>query len=80
MRLAIWRWLSDSLNPLRTRSAGSWKPPFAWRVIDEDVRRCLIRPFPYGVLYTIEPEQILIVAVMHLSREPGYWLRRLDES
>jgi len=51
--------------------------PERWRVLDEDVRRCLTRVFPYGVLYTIDPEFILIVAVMHCSREPGYWRRRV---
>lgn len=51
--------------------------PERWRVLDEDVRRCLTRVFPYGVLYTIESEFILIVAVMHCSREPGCWKRRV---
>jgi plasmid stabilization system protein ParE len=51
--------------------------PERWRVLDEDVRRCLTRVFPYGVLYTIEREFILVVAVMHCSREPGYWKRRV---
>ena len=51
--------------------------PQRWRVLDDDVRRCLTRVFPYGVLYTIEPDFILIVAVMHGSREPGYWKRRV---
>jgi toxin ParE1/3/4 len=48
-----------------------------WRVIEEDVRRCLTRVFPYAVLYTIETDFILIVAVMHCSREPGYWKSRV---
>lgn len=51
--------------------------PMRWRVINEDIRRCLTRAFPYGILYTIEPDFVLIVAVMHCSREPGYWKRRL---
>jgi len=51
--------------------------PERWRVLEEDVRRCLTHVFPYGVLYTIEPQFILIVAVMHCSREPGYWKRRV---
>jgi toxin ParE1/3/4 len=33
--------------------------------------------FPYAVLYTIEPTFILIVAVMHCAREPGYWKTRI---
>ncbi len=51
--------------------------PTRWRTFDEDVRRCLTRIFPYGILYTIEPDFVLIVAVMHCSREPGYWKHRL---
>src|SRR5437763_8751415 len=30
--------------------------PLRWRPFDEDVRRCLTRVFPYGILYTIEPD------------------------
>jgi len=52
--------------------------PMRWRVIDEDVRRCLIRVFPYAVLYTIEADFLLIVAVMHCSREPNYWKLRVE--
>jgi len=52
--------------------------PTRWRVIDEDVRRCLIRVFPYAVLYTIEADFLLIVAVMHCSREPNYWKLRVE--
>jgi plasmid stabilization system protein ParE len=51
--------------------------PTSWRVIDEDVRRRLTRVFPYGVLYTMEPDFVLLVAVAHCSREPGYWKDRL---
>jgi toxin ParE1/3/4 len=50
--------------------------PTRWSVIDEDVRRCLTRKLPYGILYTIEQDCILILAVMHCSREPGYWKSR----
>jgi toxin ParE1/3/4 len=52
--------------------------PERWRVIEEDVRRCLTHIFPFAILYTIERDFILIVAVMHWSREPGYWRDRLD--
>ena len=53
--------------------------PRRWRVIDEDVRRCLTRVFPFGILYTIEDDFLLIVAVMHFSREPGYWKSRIKD-
>lgn len=53
--------------------------PTAWRVIQDDVRRCLSRKFPYGVLYTVEPDSVLILAIMHCSRRPGYWQARLRQ-
>ncbi len=59
-----------------------WKvaeKPERWRIIKEDVHRCLTRVFPYGVLYTIERDFVLIIAVMHLSRDPGNWRHRLPD-
>ena len=47
--------------------------PEAWPVQEDDVRRCLTNRFPYGVLYAIEADEVLILAVMHLHREPDYW-------
>src|SRR4051794_27172292 len=53
--------------------------PLAWPALDDDVRRCLTRRFPYGVLYTVDADLVLIVAVMHGHREPGYWRGRIDQ-
>ena len=50
--------------------------PAAWPVLEDEVRRCLANRFPYGVLYSIEPTRIFILAVMHLHRHPGYWKQR----
>ena len=50
--------------------------PARYAEINEDVRRCMARTFPYGILYTIVQDYILILAVMHCSREPGYWKNR----
>ena len=54
--------------------------PTRWRVVDEDVRRCLTHVFPYAILYSIEDNFLLIVAIMHCSREPGYWKHRVSTS
>jgi toxin ParE1/3/4 len=35
--------------------------PAAWPILEGDVRRCLVNRFPYGVLYSIEPERIYIL-------------------
>lgn len=52
--------------------------PLAWPVLDKGVRRALVHRFPYGVLYGLVDGQILVVAVMHLHRRPGYWQDRMD--
>ena len=52
--------------------------PERWRILEEDIRRCLTRVFPYAVIYTIEKDYVLIIAVMHCHREPGYWRRRIS--
>jgi hypothetical protein len=51
--------------------------PKAWPVIDEEIRRSLVRRFPYGILYSEEKEEIFIVAVMNLHRMPDYWKHRI---
>jgi toxin ParE1/3/4 len=50
--------------------------PTAWPVLEDDMRRCLVNRFPYGVLYSIEEDRIYVVAVMHLHRDPDYWKER----
>jgi len=50
--------------------------PTLWPVIEVEVRRCLVYRFPYGVLFSIEPDGIFILAVMHLHRDPKYWKHR----
>jgi plasmid stabilization system protein ParE len=52
------------------------RTPERWHSFEQDVRRRLVRGFPYAVLYSIECEYVLILAIMHSSREPGYWRHR----
>ena len=50
--------------------------PMAWPIIAGDIRRCQLRRFPYGILYSLENDVIYILAVMHLHRDPEYWKDR----
>lgn len=36
-----------------------------------------VRNFPYGIVYHVVRDKVVIVAVMHLTRRPGYWKSRL---
>jgi len=50
--------------------------PLAWPILKNDIRRCQVRRFPYGIIYSPDDNAIFILAVMHLHREPGYWTDR----
>ncbi len=50
--------------------------PLLFRQFDPPARRHFTDKFPYGVIYVVQPDQVWIVAIMHLSRIPGYWRER----
>ena len=52
--------------------------PEMFKPIGSGVRRKVLHRFPYSLLYAIESEKILIVAMMHQKRRPNYWQARLE--
>ena len=46
-----------------------------WR--DTDIRRRVLRRYPYSIFYLVEATEVMIVAVAHHKRQPGYWLPRV---
>lgn len=55
------------------------KFPRAWTKLRGSVRRCRTHRFPYSLVYELEGEQVFILAVMHSSRMPNYWVNRLAD-
>jgi len=51
--------------------------PRVGHVVRRNIRRRLMPRFPFGILYRIDPHEIVIIAVMHLRRRPGYWADRV---
>ena len=51
--------------------------PDAWHPLGGNTRRCRLSRFPYAVIYAREPAGLLIIAIAHLHRRPGYWRDRL---
>ena len=45
--------------------------------IEEEIRRFLFIRFPYSLIYGIDQETIVVIAVAHQHREPRYWADRI---
>ncbi|MFH0902818.1 MAG: type II toxin-antitoxin system RelE/ParE family toxin [Pseudomonadota bacterium] len=47
--------------------------PPRYSIIHRETRRALLRRFPYAVFYRVLDDTVVIVAVMHGSRDPRRW-------
>ncbi len=52
--------------------------PLGWKPIDEKLRQCVVKGFPYVVIYAVVKNEIIIVAFANTHRRPGYWRNRLS--
>ena len=52
--------------------------PLLGEDIEGGLRKAVLHRFPFTIIYSPEPEEILIVAVAHQRRRPGYWEDRTD--
>ena len=62
--------METAIDDLRTQ-------PEVWPDIGDGIRKRPLRRFPYSVLYRIDKDEIVIVAVMHQRRHPRYWAERV---
>jgi plasmid stabilization system protein ParE len=53
------------------------KNPDAYLFIIPDVRRVLLKNFPYKIFYSVSPDTIFIIGVFHAKRSKGFIRRRL---
>jgi plasmid stabilization system protein ParE len=51
--------------------------PLAWPSASEVTRHCQVRGFPYSLIYYLESNEVVIVAVMHHRQAPQHWRERL---
>lgn len=47
--------------------------PNAWPPYDHGTRRYLLRRYPFAVVYRVDARRILVIALAHGKRRPGYW-------
>jgi toxin ParE1/3/4 len=53
------------------------RQPFLYPIVEGNVRVKLLTPFPFSMLYSVEETEILIIALAHHKKKPGYWRDRL---
>ncbi len=50
--------------------------PLKYQHLRSGIRRALVHRFPYGVYFAVEDDVIVVLAVLHASRDPAEWQRR----
>ena len=50
--------------------------PFKYQHLRSGIRRALLRRFPYAVYFAVEQTVIVVLTVLHASRDPAEWQRR----
>lgn len=68
---------SEFLSEVERTAAAVLAYPEAAPKVKKEIRRRLLKRFSFGVLYAVTADKVVIVAVMHLRRQPGYWEDRL---
>ena len=50
--------------------------PRQFPIVFKDVRRAVLRRFPYSLFFVMEGETLLVIACFHASRDPAQWQKR----
>jgi plasmid stabilization system protein ParE len=59
--------------------SGVQRNPNSHQVVHEQVRRALMRKFPYALFYLIKGDIIVVLACFNIKRSPADWQRRADK-
>lgn len=51
--------------------------PTAWAPFSNRTFRCVTKRFPYGIIYQVRDEMVLVIAIAHQHRKPDYWKDRI---
>jgi len=50
--------------------------PHRWTRVDGRHHRYILERFPFSIFYRFDDSEVVVVAVAHHKRRPGYWTRR----
>ena len=69
---------SDFLDDVQKAVERLREFPQAGEAITSNFRQTLLHRFPFSLIYTIEANVIVVIAVAHHGRRPGYWQSRVS--
>ena len=55
---------------------GILQAPLAYPRVQGEIRRALVRRFPYAIYFRAMPDEIIVLAVIHGRRHPRRWQSR----
>ena len=68
----------EFLRAMEACLSGVTRNPLAYTVVTvPNVRRTVVRRFPYALFYLVDDEAIVVIAVFNVKRSPIDWLRRV---
>ena len=67
---------AEFLRALDATIARVERNPLQYPRVHQEMRRALLRRFPYGVIFTVSDEEIVILACTHGKQHPRRWQRR----
>jgi plasmid stabilization system protein ParE len=53
--------------------------PYAAVAVGSGIRKTVMSHFPYNIIYAVEADLIVIVAVAHQKKRPRYWRARIGQ-
>ena len=66
------RFLKAVLDAMRAIEQG----PHAWPFVAKSTQKYVLQRFPYSIVFEIDGDNLLIIAIAHHRRRPGYWSAR----
>jgi plasmid stabilization system protein ParE len=67
---------SEFMRALDASLSAIQRNPTAFAIVHRQMRRALLRRFPYAVIYLLEDRTVIVLACFHASRDPRQWRDR----
>lgn len=67
---------NELLLSIEASLAAIQRRPESFPIIHREIRRALIRRFPYGIFYIVDEDSLVILAIFHAKRDPRKWKKR----